>query len=131
MGSTCGSMDRASVYGTECRGSTLVEPQSDSKVEASVMCDRASLCFQMQAENTPSLGWDVKWRSRVKERHTLCTLKNPSHSIVKSKVETRCGGTPALTPSTRALGKAVLSTERATLHKTNKQTNKQTILLRS
>ena len=68
-------------------------------------------------ENTPSLGQDVKWRSRVKERQTLCTLKNPSHYIEKSRVKTRCDGTPAFTPYTGALERAVHYTERATLSK--------------
>ena len=34
-------------------------------------------------------------------RHPLFRLKNPSHSIEERRVKTRCGGTPAFTPSTR------------------------------
>ena len=121
------------------RGSTPVEPQSDIK-NWSQRCvlSRLTFCVQMQAAavgNTLSIEKDVKWRSHLKEKHTLWTLKNPSHSIVKSKLNTRCCGTPAFTrtPSAGPLGRAV-----STLYcmkwlpavkktGTNKQTNKQTL----
>ena len=69
-------------------------------------------------ENTPSLGYDVKWRSRVKERHALYTLKNLSHYIVKSRVKTRCGGIH-LSVTSSALAFCPSVTQNILYHKIN------------
>ena len=43
----CGSMDKASVFGTEGPwfDAAPVEPHYDSKIEASVVCDRTQVFF--------------------------------------------------------------------------------------
>ena len=76
VGSMCGSIDR--VLWNRIHGSIPVGRSLQPKLKPA-LCMIAPLHFQMQTgavESTLSLRWDVKWRSRVQEKHTLCMLKN-------------------------------------------------------